>query len=142
MATASYSSSRSYPKCAQPSHRQSRVRNQRHTDVALERLTPLHADGPDLRLGDCPAGEWVYVRQPRYKNDMPASALYRHFNEHYDEGILMRSLDVPCVAERAIVFLYAEQNLLSRTQVLDLIGDLDLDEDYLKRRLADNKRPL
>jgi len=54
----------------------------------------------------------------------------------------MNSLDVPCVAERAIAYLYAEQNLLSAEQVRYLVEELALDREYLSRRLSDNRRPL
>ena len=49
---------------------------------------------------------------------------------------------MPCIAEKAICFLYAEQNLLSADQVRQLCQDLGLDRDYVSRRLADNRRPL
>ena len=75
-------------------------------------------------------------------HDMTSSLLHRYFHEHYEEATILQALDVPCVAERAVVFLYAEQNLLSRTQVLDLMSGLDLDEEYIVRRLSDNRRPL
>jgi thymidine kinase len=54
----------------------------------------------------------------------------------------MNALRVPCLAERALVYLYAERNLLSAEQARALVDDLDLNRDYLDRRLADNKRPL
>ncbi len=54
----------------------------------------------------------------------------------------MNSLKVPCIAERALVYLYAEQNLLSADQVRSAVKDLGLDRDYLLRRLSDNRRPM
>ncbi len=71
------------------------------------------------------------------------SELHRHFAARYldEEPILMDALRVPCIAEKALVFLHAEQNLLSREQVIHLVEALDLDRDYLDRRLRDNRRP-
>ena len=71
------------------------------------------------------------------------SELYRHFAARYrqEEPILMNALKVPFLAEKALVFLHAEQNLLSREQVVHLVETLDLDRDYLDRRLQDNRRP-
>ena len=43
--------------------------------LSVAALTPLLVEANGLRLGDKPAGQWVYVRQPRYKNDMPASVV-------------------------------------------------------------------
>lgn len=54
----------------------------------------------------------------------------------------MNALRVPCIAERALVYLFAEQNLLAAEQVRSIVSDLGLDRAYLMRRLADNRRPL
>ena len=56
--------------------------------------------------------------------------------------MMMNALKVPCVAEKALSFLYAEQNLVSRQQVMELIRTLGLDREYLERRLRDNGRIL
>jgi thymidine kinase len=47
---------------------------------------------------------------------------------------------VPCIAEKALVYLYGEQNLLSREQATRLIDSLGLDSDYITQRLEDNGR--
>jgi thymidine kinase len=54
----------------------------------------------------------------------------------------MAALKVPCIAEKALCYLYAEQNLLSAEQLRRIAADLGLDRDYLSRRLSDNRRPL
>ena len=54
----------------------------------------------------------------------------------------MDALRVPCIAEKALCYLYAEQNLLSADQLKRMVADLGLDRDYLAKRLADNRRPL
>jgi len=54
----------------------------------------------------------------------------------------LNALLVPCIAERALVYLYAEQNLLSIEQLKRVVGDLGLDVDFLSRRLVDNRRPV
>lgn len=54
----------------------------------------------------------------------------------------MAALDVPCIAEKALCYLYAEQNLLSADQLRKVASDLGLDRDYLERRLSDNRRPI
>lgn len=58
------------------------------------------------------------------------------------ESVELAALRVPCIAERALVYLYAEQNLLSALQISRIVEDLGLDRDYLARRLSDNRRPL
>jgi thymidine kinase len=54
----------------------------------------------------------------------------------------LAALKVPCIAEKALCYLYAEQNLLSAEQLRRIAADLGLDRDYLSKRLADNRRPL
>ena len=55
---------------------------------------------------------------------------------------MLIALKVPLLAERAVVYLFAEQNLLSAEQTRGMVERLDLDREYLSRRLADNKRPI
>ncbi|HKL84969.1 MAG TPA: thymidine kinase [Treponemataceae bacterium] len=79
--------------------------------------------------------------------DLENSELHRAFRSNYLDGPRpsyeqMNALKVPCIAERAIVYLFAEQNLLSAEQTRSLVDSLDLDRAYLMRRLSDNKRPL
>jgi thymidine kinase len=58
------------------------------------------------------------------------------------DAAMRRSLLPPCAAEKAVIYLFAEQNLLSREQVLSLARDVGLDFEYLKRRLADNRKSI
>ena len=49
-----------------------RLTNGTGADLRLSRLTPLSLGADDLSLSEVPAGDWVYLRSPRKKNDMPA----------------------------------------------------------------------
>jgi thymidine kinase len=55
---------------------------------------------------------------------------------------MLETLRLPALAERELVYLYAEQNLLSAEQLRSIVSDLGLDREYLMRRLSDNRRPL
>jgi thymidine kinase len=55
---------------------------------------------------------------------------------------MLESLRLPCLAERELAYLFAEQNLLSSEQLRAIVVELGLDRDYLVRRLSDNRRPL
>jgi thymidine kinase len=55
---------------------------------------------------------------------------------------MLRALRLPCLAERALAYLYAEQNLLAADQLKSIVSDLGLDREYLMRRLCDNRRPM
>ena len=72
------------------------------------------------------------------------SMLDRHIGERYPdpEHLCRNALLVPCLAERALCYLFVEQNLLSEVQLRRLVERLDLDGKYLERRLADNGRPI
>lgn len=75
------------------------------------------------------------------------SELYKHFSERYLKGenprpIMMNALKVPCIAEKALVFLFSEQNLITREQFNLLAEELKLDRRYLQKRLLDNGRSL
>lgn len=81
----------------------------------------------------------------RALNERPeASRLHASFRELYGDGdgVHMNALRVPRIAEKALVFLFAEQNLLTEEQVRGLTERLGLDTEYLSTRLADNHRPL
>ncbi|MEL3905492.1 MAG: thymidine kinase [Treponema sp.] len=80
-------------------------------------------------------------------DNLEKSELYATFKSEYLDSASpsperMNALRVPCLAERALVFLFAEQNLLSADQMRRLVAELDLNKDYLDKRLSDNKRPL
>lgn len=71
------------------------------------------------------------------------SSLYRHLHGRFRgdrEGINLNALKVPCIAEKALIFLYSEENLISAEQLRRLSEELDLDSSYIHERLADNRR--
>lgn len=79
--------------------------------------------------------------------NIAGSRLYNSLSKRYLDcdapcEVQMGALSVPCIAERAIAYLYAEQNLLSADQVRYLTGELGLNREFLARRLSDNRRPL
>jgi thymidine kinase len=80
------------------------------------------------------------------RGNIESSRLYRHMLDKFDREdereMQMRALAVPCIAEKALIFLYAEENLLSKSQLEGLVKDLELDRVYIEKRLADNGRSL
>ncbi|HOV63695.1 MAG TPA: thymidine kinase [Spirochaetia bacterium] len=81
----------------------------------------------------------------RLKWDMAESKLYRELTASAGEApveMCMNSLRVPNIAEKAVIFLFAEQNLLTEDAVRALVDELSLDRDYIARTLADNRRPI
>ena len=73
------------------------------------------------------------------KGDLGRSRLHQAFQAMYGET-MMDSLRVSCIAEKALLFLFTEQNLVPNEDFLRLVKDLELDLDYLARRLSDCRR--
>ncbi len=80
------------------------------------------------------------------RHNLPTSELYRHFSRTYKDRangkVNMNALKVGCVAEKALMFLFAEQNLVSQQQMIYLVDTLKLDVKYLAKSLTDNGRPV
>lgn len=65
-----------------------------------------------------------------------------HAGKSERDRLCRNALRVPCIAERALVFLFAEQNLLSELLLREIVLELDLEVEFLSQRLADNRRPV
>ncbi len=80
------------------------------------------------------------------QSNMEGSRLFKHFAARHADisseaaQVNMNALRVPCIAEKASLFLYLEQNLLSLEQLRILESELNLDRDYIARTLADHGR--
>lgn len=81
------------------------------------------------------------------KQDLERSTLYKQFVRQYVHGeegdpFNMNALKVDCIAEKALMFLYGEQNLISGDQLNFLVRELDFDRAYMQKSFADNGRGL
>jgi thymidine kinase len=76
------------------------------------------------------------------KSRLSLSLKSRHLECAEPCPAMLRALSLPCLPERELAYLYAEQNLLSSEQLRSIVADLGLDRDYLMRRLSDNRRPI
>jgi thymidine kinase len=78
------------------------------------------------------------------KHAKEESQLYSHLQERFagtaEEQVNMNSLKVEAIAEKALIYLYAEQNLLPEELLVRMVDDLQLDRDYMHKTLADNRR--
>ncbi len=73
------------------------------------------------------------------------SKLFTMFEDYYLRGekrneTMMNSLKVAAIAEKALLYLYTEANLISTDQLLSLVNELQLDRQYIRLRLADCHR--
>jgi thymidine kinase len=100
-----------------------------------------------------PLGELAYagntgplVRELKsMRSGIATSEIHGHFTDKYLGGgaaqpIMMNALKVPCIAEKALIYLFAEENLLSLDQVKAIAGELSLDTEYINDRLLENRR--
>ena len=80
------------------------------------------------------------------KYKIEESILYKHLHERYDskqeERINLNSLKVDFISEKALIYLFAEQNLITEDLLLKLVEDLQLDRRYMEKTLSDNRRPI
>lgn len=69
-----------------------------------------------------------------------AKNLKSKYRNDPNEEIYMNSLRPEYIAEKALMFLFNEQNLVTEELMIRLVNDLDLDKHYMAKTLADNKR--
>jgi thymidine kinase len=78
------------------------------------------------------------------KNNIKRSALYNHFVQKYinaknPEPIMMNALKVSCIAEKALIYLFSEENIISVDQMKHLAREIDGDAAYMNERLVENR---
>ncbi|MGM0431780.1 MAG: thymidine kinase [Spirochaetota bacterium] len=80
------------------------------------------------------------------KYHMDSSQLHKHVvqssTDKTDRDVFLRSLLSPRIAEKALMYLYAEQNLITEELLIKLVTDLELDREYMGRTLQENRRPV
>jgi thymidine kinase len=81
----------------------------------------------------------------RLKNQVERSELYDHFNKKFikcenPRTIMMNALKVGCLAEKALIYLFAEENIISAGQIQYLAGEIKGDMGYINERLMENRK--
>jgi thymidine kinase len=79
------------------------------------------------------------------KQDIEGSELYRHFVTYYlqsdvPQPIMMNALRVDCIAEKALIYLFSEENCISAEQMAFLVHEIGGDLGYVNGRLLENRR--
>lgn len=79
------------------------------------------------------------------KHDIERSELYNHFVDKYIKGenptqTMLNALRASCIAEKALIFLFSEENIISAEQMQYLARELGADTDYLNERLVENRK--
>ena len=86
--------------------------------------------------------ELHYLKNEVRQSDLFKSILNEGEEQFGHSTVIMNSLKVPCLAEKALLFLFVEQNLVSADLFRTLTEELDMDREYLKQRLEDNGRTI
>lgn len=91
--------------------------------------------------------EKAFIKELELLNERPEkSLLYRSLVDKYknDESqeIYLNSLLPEYIAEKALCYLFCEQNILSEVLLEQLVYKLKLDTDYMEKVLSDNRRPV
>jgi len=103
-------------------------------------LKPL---GENAAAGNLtPLMEELYNIQCNIGGSLLYNQLHKKHRNTEGQQMNLNALHVPRIAEKALVYLMVEQNLISETQLREITVKLKLDKDYLMQTLADNRRPV
>ena len=103
-------------------------------------LKPL---GLDAGKGDTKGlmAELSALKGHKEKSKLYQSLLQR-FGDDKDGEIYMNSIHSDMIAEKALAYLFSEQNLISEVLLRSMVKELELDTAYLEKTLAENRRPV
>jgi thymidine kinase len=100
-----------------------------------------------------PLGELAYGRNVNpllkelklLKDDIERSQLYNHFidkfiNAENPQPIMINALKVSCIAEKALIYLFSEENIISAGQMHSLAQEINADIGYINERLMENRK--
>lgn len=80
------------------------------------------------------------------KDNIKKSELYKNISSRYknnpNEEIYLNSLKPSYIAEKALMYLFNEQNLVSGGPLVRFVNELELNREYMTKTLADNRRPV
>ena len=75
------------------------------------------------------------------KSQLYSSLLTRYGDDKNGEKYL-NSLNTDMIAEKALSYLFSEQNLVSEVLLRSIVRDLELNTKYLEKTLKENRRPV
>jgi thymidine kinase len=100
-----------------------------------------------------PLGELAYGQNVKpllkelnlLKHDIERSQLYNHFTDKFinaenPQPIMMNALKVSCIAEKALMYLFSEENIISAGQMQSLAQEIKADIGYINERLVENRK--
>ncbi len=100
-------------------------------------------------LGELAArGDSKPLKQELYniKEDIEKSYLYKNIHTRYQNyenaEVYYNSLLPANISEKALLYLYCEQNLVSQDLLKQIVEELNLDKNYLEKVAFDNRHPI
>lgn len=84
--------------------------------------------------------ELVAIRHNLTKSKLYHDFISRYHNNDHKREQALSALSIQSIAERAIVYLYSEANLLDSQLVRQLVSELSLDAEYVQKVLSENGR--
>jgi len=80
------------------------------------------------------------------QGDMKHSILFRSLEKQYgklqDGQVYLNSVLPSHIAEKALAYLFCEQNIIAEDLMRRIVTDLSLDTNYLSKVFSDNRRPV
>ena len=70
------------------------------------------------------------------------SSLLTRYGDDKDGEKYLNSLNTDMIAEKALSYLFSEQNLVSEVLLRSIVRDLELNTKYLEKTLKENRRPV
>ena len=86
--------------------------------------------------------ELFYLNNEIKQSDLYKSILNEGEENYSHSQVIMNSLRVPCLAEKALLYIYVEQNLINADLFRKMTEELNLNREYLEQRLEDNGRTI
>jgi len=79
------------------------------------------------------------------KHDIEQSRLYTHFVDRFirtenPKPTMMDALRVSCISEKALIYLFAEENIITAEQMQYLMREIGGDMNYINERLMENRK--
>ena len=100
-------------------------------------------------LGELAArGEATPLKEELYniKENIEKSHLYQHIHTRYknyeNAQVYYNSLLPANISEKALLYLFCEQNLVSKPLLIEIANELNLDKKYLEKVAQDNRHPI
>ncbi len=109
-------------------------------EYAFLTLKPL---GQDAAKGE---GRDLVRELERMRENVHSSLLYqslmKSYGEREDGQVYLHSLCISRIAEKALCWLFSEQNVIGEELLRHIVTELGLDAGYMAKVLSDSKRPV